>query len=54
MQKINDFEWVSECGEWTVFTDHNIRVYNLEERVDIESTNLPDEVQELLNKFETE
>jgi hypothetical protein len=54
MQKINDFEWVSECGEWTVFTDHNIRVYNLEERVDIESTNLPDEVQELLNKLETE
>lgn len=54
MQQINDCEWVSSCGEWTVFTDGTIRVYNVEEQVDVEHVNLPHEVQSLLDMLNDE
>lgn len=52
MQKITDHEWVSSCGEWTVFTDGKIRVYNVEEQVDIEHVDIPHEVQSLLDMLD--
>jgi hypothetical protein len=51
MQKINENEWISECGEFTVFTNGIVRVYQNEEIIDFTKINLPVEVEEFLNCF---
>lgn len=33
MFQVNDHEWISNDGEWTVFTDGPTRIYHLEEFV---------------------
>jgi hypothetical protein len=52
LQQINDKEWISDDGEWIVFTDGKVKVYHLEERIDLDHADIPKEVQIFLDSLE--
>ena len=55
MYQISEKEWISDCGEWAISTITGVpKVYHLDEYVDMNIVDCPEEVEELYeNLIET-